>query len=223
MLKKKKERILKLKLNPIKELLKFLAGNLIIVASGLLLIFIFSSLFYIAFIVIGLLIYTYAFLSRYDAIEDNNRKKLEVEFVEVFSYLRIYLTNKETVYTALRKVNEYTSKEMNAKINDFLIKIDEDKTILPFLEFGNYFKSKTIEEVMISLYQMVDGGYTENYLNQFILVFENLRKRSDDEQLQDRYKKMSNINLLTLIGSGYLMLVMLIVIVTIIGEMTNGF
>ena len=32
---------------------------------------------------------------------------------------------------------------------------------------------------MISLYQMVDGGYADNYINQFILVFENLRKRSN--------------------------------------------
>ena len=125
--------------------------------------------------------------------------------------------------SALTKANEYTSKEMNNKINEFLLKIDEDKSIIPFLEFGKYFHNKTIEEVMISLYQMVDGGYADNYINQFILVFENLRKRSNEENLHNRYKKMNNLNLITLVGSGYLMLVMLIVIVTVIGEMTNGF
>ena len=215
--------MLKLNLNPKKEYLKFLIGNLIVIAIALILTFVLSSYLYLILLVVGVLLFSYAFFYRYDQAEENKRKKLEVEFVEVFSYLRIYLINKETVYTALKKAGQYTSKEMNDKINEFLIKIDEDKSIIPFLEFGKYFKNKTIEEVMISLYQMVDGGYTENYINQFIMVFENLRKRSNEENLHTRYKKMSNLNILTLIGSGYLMIVMLIVIVSVIGEMTNGF
>ena len=223
MLKKLKQKILNLKLNPKKEFLKFLIGNLVITAVGIVLIFINKSLYYLFFIAIGDLFFSYLFLSRYDQIESDKRKRLEVEFVEVFSYLRIYLLNKETVYTALTKANQYTSKEMNAKISEFLIKIDEDKSIVPFLEFGKYFKNKTIEEVMIALYQMVDGGYQENYINQFIIVFENLRKISEEGSLNNRYKKMNNLNLFTLFGSAYLMLVMLIVIVTVIGDMTNGF
>ena len=223
MLKKLKQKILNLKLDPKKEFLKFLIGNLVITAVGIALIFIYKSLYYLFFIAIGDLFFSYLFLSRYNQIESDKRKRLEVEFVEVFSYLRIYLLNKETVYTALNKANQYTSKEMNAKISEFLIKIDEDKSIVPFLEFGKYFKNKTIEEVMIALYQMVDGGYQENYINQFIIVFENLRKISEEGSLNNRYKKMNNLNLFTLFGSAYLMLVMLIVIVTVIGEMTNGF
>ncbi len=223
MLKKLKQKILNLKLNPKKEFLKFLIGNLVITAVGIVLIFINKSLYYLFFIAIGDLFFSYLFLSRYDQIESDKRKRLEVEFVEVFSYLRIYLLNKETVYTALTKANQYTSKEMNTKISEFLIKIDEDKSIVPFLEFGKYFKNKTIEEVMIALYQMVDGGYQENYINQFIIVFENLRKISEEGSLNNRYKKMNNLNLFTLFGSAYLMLVMLIVIVTVIGDMTNGF
>ena len=223
MLKKLKQKILNLKLNPKKEFLKFLIGNLVITAVGIVLIFINKSLYYLFFIAIGDLFFSYLFLSRYDQIESDKRKRLEIEFVEVFSYLRIYLLNKETVYTALTKANQYTSKEMNTKISEFLIKIDEDKSIVPFLEFGKYFKNKTIEEVMIALYQMVDGGYQENYINQFIIVFENLRKISEEGSLNNRYKKMNNLNLFTLFGSAYLMLVMLIVIVTVIGDMTNGF
>ena len=223
MLKKLKQKILNLKLNPKKEFLKFLIGNLVITAVGIVLIFINKSLYYLFFIAIGDLFFSYLFLSRYDQIESDKRKRLEVEFVEVFSYLRIYLLNKETVYTALTKANQYTSKEMNTKISEFLIKIDGDKSIVPFLEFGKYFKNKTIEEVMIALYQMVDGGYQENYINQFIIVFENLRKISEEGSLNNRYKKMNNLNLFTLFGSAYLMLVMLIVIVTVIGDMTNGF
>lgn len=215
--------MLKLNLDPKKEFLKLVIGNLLIVVISILLIVFLKSLFYLAVLVLGVILFTYCFFYRYDQIEENKRRKLEIEFVEVFSYLRIYLVNKETVYTALKKANEFTSKEMNKLINNFLIKIDEDKSILPFLEFGRYFKNKTIEEVMISLYQMIDGGYTDNYLNQFILIFENLRKRTNEENSHHRLKKLQNLNLLSLVGSGYLMMVMLIVIVSIIGELTNGF
>lgn len=215
--------MLELNLDPKKEFLKLVIGNLLIVVISILLIVFLKSLFYLAVLVLGVILFTYCFFYRYDQIEENKRRKLEIEFVEVFSYLRIYLVNKETVYTALKKANEYTSKEMNKLINNFLIKIDEDKSILPFLEFGRYFKNKTIEEVMISLYQMIDGGYTDNYLNQFILIFENLRKRTNEENSHHRLKKLQNLNLLSLVGSGYLMMVMLIVIVSIIGELANGF
>lgn len=215
--------MLKLNLDPKKEFLKLVIGNLLIVVISILLIVFLKSLFYLAVLVLGVILFTYCFFYRYDQIEENKRRKLEIEFVEVFSYLRIYLVNKETVYTALKKANEFTSKEMNKLINNFLIKIDEDKSILPFLEFGRYFKNKTIEEVMISLYQMIDGGYIDNYLNQFILIFENLRKRTNEENSHHRLKKLQNLNLLSLVGSGYLMMVMLIVIVSIIGELTNGF
>ena len=91
------------------------------------------------------------------------------------------------------------------------------------LKYAGEYKNKTIEEVMISLYQMIDGGYADNYLNQFILIFENLRKRTNEENSHLRLKKLQNLNLLSLVGSGYLMMVMLIVIVSIIGELTNGF
>ena len=163
------------------------------------------------------------FLSKYNLLEEDKRRRLEMEFVEVFSYIRIYLVNKENVYSSIKKASQYTSKEMNEELNKLLIRIDEDKTILPFLDFGHYFKNKVIDEVMIALYQMVDGGYSENFINQFINVFDEFKARSNNEALFKRYSKMGTINQMSLVGSGYLMFVMLLVIINIIGDLTNGF
>ena len=76
---------------------------------------------------------------------------------------------------------------------------------------------------MIALYQMVDGGYSENFINQFINVFDEFKARSNNEALFKRYSKMGTINQMSLVGSGYLMFVMLLVIINIIGDLTNGF
>lgn len=154
---------------------------------------------------------------------ENRRRHLEMEFIEVFSYLRIYLSNKESVYRSLKQASEYTSIEMKREITNFLERIDDDKSILPFIEFGNSFKNKVIEEVMISLYQMIDGGFTENYLNQFISLFDNFKSRYLKEDMLNRYKKMDVFTTLSLLGSGYILLTMLLIIVNIIGGMTNGF
>lgn len=165
----------------------------------------------------------YCLLKRYDYMVENRRKHLEMEFIEVFSYLRIYLSNKESVYRSLKQASEYTSIEMKREISKFLDRIDEDKSILPFIEFGNSFKNKVIEEVMISLYQMIDGGFTENYLNQFISLFDNFKSRYLKEDMLNRYKKMDIFTTLSLLGSGYILITMLLIIVNIIGGMTNGF
>lgn len=150
------------------------------------------------------------------------RKKLELEFIEVFSYLRIYLSNKENVYRSLKQASEYTSIEMKKEINNFLEKIDNDKTIMPFIEFGNIFHNKVIEEVMISLYQMIDGGFTETYLNQFISLFDNFKNRYLQDDLTNRYKKMDLFTTLSLFGSGFIMMIMLLVVMNIIGGLANG-
>lgn len=182
-----------------------------------------NNLVLLSFGLIASLGVIYCLLKRYDYMVENRRKHLEMEFIEVFSYLRIYLSNKESVYRSLKQASEYTSIEMKREISKFLDRIDEDKSILPFIEFGNSFKNKVIEEVMISLYQMIDGGFTENYLNQFISLFDNFKSRYLKEDMLNRYKKMDIFTTLSLLGSGYILITMLLIIVNIIGGMTNGF
>ena len=182
-----------------------------------------NNLVLLSFGLIASLGVIYCLLKRYDYMVENRRKHLEMEFIEVFSYLRIYLSNKESVYRSLKQASEYTSIEMKREISKFLDRIDEDKSILPFIEFGNSFKNKVIEEVMISLYQMIDGVFTENYLNQFISLFDNFKSRYLKEDMLNRYKKMDIFTTLSLLGSGYILITMLLIIVNIIGGMTNGF
>ena len=222
-MKKLKQRILNIGLNPKSELSTFLIINILIIGLGL-----FLSIFY-KNVIIGLvtivltLAFSYLFYSRYAIYEEDRRRKLEYEFCEVFSYLRIYLVNKENVYTAINKANQYTGKDMSFEIKKFTNEIDEDKTIVPFLNFSKNFKNKTIEEVMIALFQMVDGGYTDNYINQFIKIFENYKERTNKVQFDKRYKKLNSLSMMSLIGVAYLMFVILLLIVNIIGELTNGF
>ena len=223
-MKKLKERILKLNLNPRNELLKFI-GILVIGIVAAILIYIFLKNWKYALLTLfGSFVLSYLFIERYSLLEEDKRKRLENEFVEMFSYLRIYLVNRENVYQALKESSQFTSLEMKEEVNNFLARIDEDKTVVPFVEFGKKLKNKVIEEVMISLYQMVDAGSSLTYLNQFIQIFENFQERFKKEDLDKRLRRMDLFNTFSLLGVGYLMIVILLVIVSIIGDVTsNGF
>lgn len=222
-MKKFKEKIEKLNLDLKKEVALLSSLTLISFVLAFLIYYFTNNLVLLSFGLIVSLGVIYCLLKRYDYMVENRRKHLEMEFIEVFSYLRIYLSNKESVYRSLKQASEYTSIEMKREISKFLDRIDEDKSILPFIEFGNSFKNKVIEEVMISLYQMIDGGFTENYLNQFISLFDNFKSRYLKEDMLNRYKKMDIFTTLSLLGSGYILITMLLIIVNIIGGMTNGF
>lgn len=221
-MKKFKEEILSLNLNPTTEYIKIGIIEVLILLVGIITYFLTKYLIAIIISVSLIPIAFVAFIYRYQIYKEDKRKRLASEFLEVFSYIRIYLVNKENVYTAIRKAGEYSSKEMSKEINEFLQEVDKDKSIVPFLDFGKKFQSKAIEEVMISLYQMIDGGFTESYLNQFVNIFENLRNRINNEVMTKRYKNIDSLNQMSLVGSGYLMFVILLVIITLLGDLTNG-
>ncbi len=223
-MKKLKERILKLNLNPRNELIKFILLWITGVVGSILVFIFTNSWTYFAIVLLVTLLLTDLLYQRYSYLEEGKRKRLENEFVEMFSYLRIYLVNKQNVYQALKESSQFTSIEMKEEVNSFLGKIDEDKTVVPFIEFSKKMKNKIIEEVMISLYQMIDAGSSINYLNQFIQLFENFQARFKKEDLDKRLRKLDLFNTLSLLGVGYLMIIILLVIVSIIGDVaSNGF
>ncbi len=223
-MKKLKERILKLNLNPRNELIIFILISLVGIASAISVFIFLKSWSYSAIAILITLVVLDLYYQRYSFLEEEKRKRLENEFVEMFSYLRIYLVNKQNVYQALKESSQFTSLEMKEEVNKFLGKIDEDKTVVPFLDFSKKMKNKIIEEVMISLYQMVDAGSSINYLNQFIQIFENFQARFKKEDLDKRLRKLDLFNTFSLLGVGYLMIIILLVIVSIIGDVTsNGF
>ncbi len=223
-MKKLKERTLKLNLNPRNELIKFILLWITGVVGSILVFIFTNSWTYFAIVLLVTLLLTDLLYQRYSYLEEGKRKRLENEFVEMFSYLRIYLVNKQNVYQALKESSQFTSIEMKEEVNSFLGKIDEDKTVVPFIEFSKKMKNKIIEEVMISLYQMIDAGSSINYLNQFIQLFENFQARFKKEDLDKRLRKLDLFNTLSLLGVGYLMIIILLVIVSIIGDVaSNGF
>lgn len=218
-----RQKIESLSLNFTKEISILVIINVILVALAVVMFFINLSILAIVAIIVTIVVFNIFYLNRYNTMILNKEKKLDNEFIEVFSYLRIYLYNEETVYTSLKNISEFASPKMKERIEQLLSDIDEDKTVQPFITFARLFKNKVIEEVMIALYEMVNSGNKDIYLNQFIKVFEDFKTRNENENEEKRYRKFDTLNMLSIVGSGYIMIILALCIVKLLGEATNGF
>ena len=222
MIKKLKAQMLKLGLNPKKELLTLLIGNISLIAIGVAIYFIFKQILYSGICLGVALVYDLVFLSRYSKqIDGKNVQNLQ-EFATLFGYFRIFIHNGYSVYSALKELLNFANPDLKKLLEKLISEIDEDKTVQPFINFAHEFNEIIIEEMMISIYQLIDDGETSDYLMQFELIFDKFSDLLYQRYLRDKDSKLGTIGSTPLIGSCYLIIVLTIGIISIIGDLING-
>ena len=219
---KLKNKIESLNLDFSKEMIKLGICNLVLIALILAISIIKFNIIAVSLLVGILIIFNYYFLSRYSKIEKDKKVKLDESFIEVFSFLRIYLSNKETVYHSLNEVRAFADEEMNTKLELLINQIDEDKSIKPYIDFACSFSDKVIEEVMIALYEITNSGSSDIYLNQFNKIFEELKTRIENEKSYKRIRFFENLNIFSVVGSGMIMIILSFCVISLLGGIING-
>ena len=219
---KLKNKIESLNLDFSKEMIKLGICNLVLIALILAISIIKFNIIAVSLLGGILIIFNYYFLSRYSKIEKDKKVKLDESFIEVFSFLRIYLSNKETVYHSLNEVRAFADEEMNTKLELLINQIDEDKSIKPYIDFASSFSDKVIEEVMIALYEITNSGSSDIYLNQFNKIFEELKTRIENEKSYKRIRFFENLNIFSVVGSGMIMIILSFCVISLLGGIING-
>ena len=186
--------------------------------------FIFVPQIYISIMMaVGSLFVIYIFLSSYSSKRKVIEQKHINEFVSVISYFETFISNGLNVYTSLESILPFSSYWMANEIKNLLTDIDHDKTIKPFITFATPFNSTLVENIMMSIYQMVDDGENETRLNGFYHSFEEMNKINKNEQINAIQKSLDSVNLFPLVGTGIITVMLTFGIITIIGEMINVF
>ena len=219
---KLKNKIESLNLDFSKEMIKLGICNLVLIALILAISILKFNIIAVSLLGGVLIIFNYYFLSRYSKIEKDKKVKLDESFIEVFSFLRIYLSNKETVYHSLNEVRAFADEEMNTKLELLINQIDEDKSIKPYIDFACSFSDKVIEEVMIALYEITNSGSSDIYLNQFNKIFEELKTRIENEKSYKRIRFFENLNIFSVVGSGMIMIILSFCVISLLGGIING-
>ena len=219
---KLKERLIRLNISFRKELIRY-----IIISVVLIIIFTVVTLLtkiYYLFIVMALVLlgFSYLYISRYKSIEDKRKQNDLLEFVNLFAFFRIYLKNGLNVYSALKEMINFANPNLKELLQKLIDEIDENKTVEPFIKFAKYFNNLLVEEMMVSVYQIIDDGSDSNHLIQFELIYDKFSETLQKERMNAKDKSLANITVSALVGSAYLITVITIGIISILGDMMNG-
>lgn len=218
-----KKNMAALGLNPGTEFLLFFLGIALFVGAGVALMFLQKKLVFLLIPVAGAILYSYFFLGRYSRKLAKQGRKEEEEFVTLFTYFQVYLNDGYNIYNALTSLVPFASPVMRMRLEHLIEDIDADKSITPFVEFANAFADIQIRQVMLSVFQMVDQGTSEAYLQQFRHIFGKLSDQKHELYKQKRIEKVQNLSFLPLVGSGVSMIMLLAALTEIMGGVMNGF
>lgn len=221
-MKKLKNKIIDLNLTYKKEITKI--ALIIIIANCLIAFFAiyFKNIKLIIFIFLVPFLILYIFNINYDKRILNYKQSLENEFVTTLNYIQTYLSNGYNVYQSINEILEICNDNLNKLFISLLSDIDEDKSVTPFITFANNFGSSLIQQVMISLYLMVENGTDITYISRFMPLFSQLKKDNEQKIIKDINSRYDSLNLLPVVGAAIITIIIIIGIVSIIGGMLDG-
>ena len=181
-----KSKMLYLGLNPKREFLVAAIISFVFICVGVAVYIFLKQLIYAASCLGMFLIFNLVYFSRYSRqINEENIKNLR-EFATIFGYFRIFIHNGYSVYSALKEILPFANKTLKKNLEDLISEIDNDKSVQPFVKFGKLFNEIIVEEMMISIYQMIDDGENSDYLNQFELIFDKFSDLLYSKYLQNK-------------------------------------
>lgn len=217
-MKKLKEKINFLNKNYKTEITRLLIIDFLICVSFIFLIIYSKNLLILIYFFGILVVFNFFYLTRYQRIINKNNANLINDFINTFSYFRIYISNNMNAYNAFKEVSKYSSPFIKTKLLVLLDEIDEDKSLKPYMNFAKNFNNKKVEEVMIAIYEMVNEGISENYLNQFTSVFTSFKARVEKTNQEKRFSKFNLINAMSMGGMMLIMILIMLSIVNMVGE-----
>ena len=197
-----------------------ISNSLCLIGAVLLFVFIrqlFISLSALLLIVLidGFMIHRYS-TRKADIIESH-----EDEFVTIISYFQIFISNNCNVYQSFQNILTYSSEWMQERIQLFLLNIDNDKTVKPFVDFAKNFQTPMAHNIMLSIYQMIDEGENGQHMMQFSIIFDQLSRSQHKARIDKKEKSLGGLSSFPLVGAGLITLLITFGIITIMGDMIN--
>lgn len=203
------------------EAIKFIGLNVVIIGSTVAGV-IFLKQIMIAFAGLMLLLLgNYFLISTYYSRKRMILADRESEFVTIIGYFQFFIANGYNVYQSLQSLVAYSSPWMEEQIQTLILEIDNDKSVKPFVNFANKFSNKVTNNVMLSIYQMVDEGENSIHMLQFNALFQQLSKSHQKELIDSKERSLGSLSSLPLIGAGAITVLLTFGIISMMGDMIN--
>ena len=222
MIKVFKNKIISLGLNLRKESLFLIISNGVLLIASVILPLLLKNLFFLIPCLMGFILLNLGYYWRITNLElRNNRGNLE-DFVTIFTFIRIYIQNGMNVYNAIQEASQFADNSLRQQLDELIQRMDEDKSVQPFMDFASNYKDLFVEQIMVALYQIIDNGNNADSLYNFESIFDKFSEIVHKNELDNKEKQLSSMSITPLIGSAILILMITFGIIQVIGEMTNG-
>ncbi len=220
--KEKKEKKAKTKsVSGSRTVLLILLANITVIAIGAIFVYLyFSYMLIVAFVFILVLMDYYFYSQRLNRKKIEDEKK-EEEFIALITYFKIYLANGINVYQSLQLASSFLSEWMKEKVDELLDQIDNDKTINPYLNFASLFTLHHYEDIMTSIYQLVDQGGDPTYIDKFIYMFEKINEENTLYQQERTRQSLDMVGSIPVVGSALFTVCLTFGIMTVIGDVVD--
>ena len=220
-MKKLKTRMMNLGLSVKKEFSTLLIITSLFLVASLAAFYFLHSYIYLGVGPFLIIFFVPLYFSRYSKLEKEQGDQSKRDFVSLFTFFKIYLHNGYSVYTALKEIQTFADKQLAMYLSELISEIDQDKTITPFIHFGKKFNDLIIEEMMISIYQMIDDGSNPTHLSQFDAIFGKVSDLAYEKELNKKRNGLASMATFPLVGSGVLIIMVTFGIITVMEEMVN--
>lgn len=204
-----------------KELLVFISINILLIGGLIMMLFFKLTIFIIFIYVIFIPFIDYFYLSRYKDMKRKEEEKHNSEFISLLSYFEIFISHHNNVYRSFQMLIPYCSEWMEIRMTKLLEEIDQDKSVNPYVRFAKNYTYLVIENVMVSIYQMVEQGENDYSLMQFDQIFSSLNSTLIIEKIDRHQKSIDTLNTFPLVGAGLITLTLTLAIISLLGELTN--
>lgn len=219
---KLKNKMVFLCLSPKKEIAKLLIIDLVLVVLSVIALFFTKTFTYSLMIFISAVLFSILYFARYGSKIDKQKALDLEEFTNLFSYFKIYIHNGFSVYSALKEIEQFANESLKKQLKTLIEEIDLDKSIEPFIRFAKNFDEVVVEEMMLTIYQMVDDGVNSDHLLQFEMIYDKFSDLMYQKNLKRKDSKLGTLSSSSLIATCYLMIVLTVGIISVIGELING-
>lgn len=205
------------------EILKNSLVLLVILASTLFFTIYYKSLLFLLVGLCLLMIYPLIAYFYYSLIKEKIRQDLLADFINVFGYLKMYLETGSNVYNSLLHIKNYANKDLSKLIENLIFEIDVDKSINPFINFAKNFNNAMVDQVIINLYHLIDSTNYNDDFKYFDFTFDRLLEENEKLIHEKRKNSLNGKTAFALVGSAVFILGIIVAVISVMGEMINGF
>ena len=204
-----------------KELLKITLINVLLIASVVVGVILLKQIMISFLGAILLVVINYVIFDSYINKKKEIIHERDQEFITMIGYFQFFINNSYNVYRAFQSLMPYASVWMEEQLNSLILEIDNDKSVKPFVNFASKFNNRIANNVMLSIYQMVDEGENSVHMLQFNALFEQINHNLQKELIDNKDKSLSSLSSLPLIGAGAVTVLLTFGIISVMGEMIN--